>query len=613
MKIAVHCANDGGEQKHFWQSTGLTPASLLLNADMRQNMIYAGSIPHGGITFVRIHYLLELVKADGLGTDNPVYNWSILDNVLNVLIENELKPFFELMGNPEGYFTDYLDDTQAWAWRRLVHDLARHYIDRYGMDEVRSWSFETWNEPDVGWWTQSEAAFCVYYDACLEGLQDADPQLVMGGPGTARTLSNIFKAFVAHCDSGENYFTGEQGVRVDFISVHEKGVRSCKEDLNPSSMGICDREIQAVDYIRQHHPRLADVPLMNNECDPQVGWLDYHTWRGRSYYAAFVCKMINQHQMRLTDGLGVDYKLLSNDNGFVGEWGHRTLLARFSDFEDVKAQSEHRTKVTDLQENPLRRKFEMLKKPVLNVMALLALLGDRRCEVTGSDDPAANVGVMATRRGDDQVAVLVYNSQDRIISCGTETIELSLDGLPFEQAALAHYRIDETHSSPYDMWEAMGAPRWPSASQYAQLRQHQEPTLLEAPHEVTVENGQLTLTFDLPLHGVSLLVLSARPAAGPGSIRALRYERYAGLTDNEQVMLIWKGPDSRVIRTFEVLYAQDATGPFQRVNEVDTICTAYLHVREPVHQTTYYKIRTVDYWGRSSESDVIEVAPSTSK
>jgi hypothetical protein len=223
LRITVDCRAEIGNLEHFWQSTGFTPASLLLNADMRQAMAYVGSVPHGGITYVRIHYLLELVTAEGLGTDHPRYDWSALDTGLDVLVCNGLRPFFELMGNPSGYFTDYTDQTQVWAWRRLVKDLAEHYIDRYGAGEVRGWCFETWNEPDIGWWRQGEEAFCNYYDACSEGLKDADPALIMGGPGTCRGLSSMLKTFLAHCDTGTNAFTGETGVRLDFISVHEKG------------------------------------------------------------------------------------------------------------------------------------------------------------------------------------------------------------------------------------------------------------------------------------------------------------------------------------------------------------------------------------------------------
>ena len=71
MEIKVDIAESQRPLPHFWRSTGFTPANLLLNADMQQALAYLGGVPHGGITFVRIHYLLELVTAEGLGTENP--------------------------------------------------------------------------------------------------------------------------------------------------------------------------------------------------------------------------------------------------------------------------------------------------------------------------------------------------------------------------------------------------------------------------------------------------------------------------------------------------------------------------------------------------------------
>ena len=52
----------------------------------------------------------------------------------------------------------------------------------------------------------------------------------------------MFRRFLAHCDEGLNALTGERGVRLDFISVHEKGSREHEEDLTPRTLGIIERE-----------------------------------------------------------------------------------------------------------------------------------------------------------------------------------------------------------------------------------------------------------------------------------------------------------------------------------------------------------------------------------
>jgi L-iduronidase len=602
MRIDVDIAQSLGSLKHFWQSTGFTPANLLLNADMQQAIAYLGGVPHGGITFVRIHYLLELVRAEGLGTEHPTYDWSRLDTALDVLVRNGLKPFFELMGNIEGFFDDYTKPAQADAWRRLVEALAQHLIARYGSEEVRSWKFETWNEPDVGFWKQSDEAFCIYYDACHAGLKAADRILELGGPGTCRNLSRTLKTFLAHCDADVNTLTGETGIRPAFISVHEKGVRSHPEDLTPDTNGIIERERNVIRYIREQHPVLADLPFINNECDPQVGWGTIHTWRARPYYAALVTKILNQHLTRLVDGEpgGVDYSLLSNDNGFLGAWGHRTHFARFGEIDDIDhGQADGFRDAPRFEEDPRRRKFELIKKPVFNVMSLLSLLGSERCAATLGDQESADepIGVLATRRGRTQVAVLLYHSTDAIMRSGNKPITLHLNNLPFERAMLAHYRIAEGRGDPFLTWESMGAPANPTSEHYAELREHQELAMLTPPREVQIEDSGLRLTFDLPLPGVSLVLLSADPFEAPARVSKLRAERYEGMSDAyENVMLTWKGLDSRMIRTYEILAAFEPQGPYTRINVEDQIDSAFLHVREP--GVRYYRVRAVDYWGR---------------
>ena len=602
MKIRTDVSQSIGPLEHFWQSTGFSPANLLLNADMQQAMAYLGGVPHGGITFVRIHYLLELVKAEGLGTEAPTYDWSRLNTALDALVRNGLKPFFELMGNVEGFFDDYTEPVQAQAWRRLVQALAHHLITRYGAEEVRTWKFETWNEPDIGFWKQSDEAFCLYYDACYAGLKEADPNLELGGPGTCRGPSSTLKAFLAHCDADVNELTGEMGIRPAFISVHEKGVRSHPEDLTPDSTGIIERERAIIHTIREHYPALADLPFINNECDPQVGWGTIHTWRARPYYAAIAAKILNQHLTRLVDEETevVDYGLLSNDNGFLGTWGHRTHFARFGQTDEIDhGQAEGFRDAPRFEEDLRRRKFELIKKPIFNVMSLLSLLGSERCAAIlenqeSSDEP---IGVLATRRGRTQVAVLLYHSTDVIMRSGSEAITLQLDNLPFERGALAHYRIAEGQGDPFLIWESMGAPANPTPAQYAELREHQELALLAPPRDVQMEDGSLTLSFDLPLPGVSLVLLSADPMEAPGQVEELRSERYEGMTDTyEEVMLIWDDLERRTVRTYEVLCAPKPEGPYDRINAADQIDTAFLHVREP--GAHYYRVRAVDYWGR---------------
>ncbi len=71
MNFTIDCKQDAGPLAPFWNSIGFSPAELLLTHDMQQALTYYGSVPHQGIHFVRIHYLLNLVKVTGSGGGSP--------------------------------------------------------------------------------------------------------------------------------------------------------------------------------------------------------------------------------------------------------------------------------------------------------------------------------------------------------------------------------------------------------------------------------------------------------------------------------------------------------------------------------------------------------------
>jgi L-iduronidase len=612
-EIAVDVARAVGEMPRFWRSTGFTPAELLHDPVMQQTLAYLAAMPERAIEYVRIHFLLDLVRVTGEKDGQPVYDWSALDVGLDVLVRNKLKPIFELMGNPSDWFTSYEVPRQIHAWRALVRELAERYSARYGAAEVRAWFFETWNEPDIQYWKHSDAAFLNYYDACSEGLKDADPALKFGGPGTARTLSSTFKALLAHCDTGRNWFTQEQGVRIDFISVHEKGVLASKEDLTPSMDRICDRTAEALAYIRAHHPRLASVPFANDECDPQVGWADYHSWHARPYFAAQVCRLIDMTLRKFVDkgganpaSGGTDFWLLGNDNGFLGAWGQRSQLALFADKALPVGQAYHKTKLP-LPGTLGQQQFSLIKKPVLNVMALLALLDGTRATVT-LGGAAEDIGALAVLGRDGGIAILVYHSCDRLDRSGAAALSLKIAGVAAGDYMLSHHRIDSAHGDPFLAWEALGGPARPNSEALATMRAQHEVPLLEPPRPVSPRGGMVDVPFTLPLPGVSLLRLTPRSVAAPAVPSWLRAERYRGVDGNEDRLLLWEPVAARSLLTYEVERADDAGGPWVKLNAADILCGAYLDSR-PFMRDSYakhYRVRAVDVWGRAGAfSDAI--------
>uniref|UniRef100_A0A8C6L5G0 Alpha-L-iduronidase n=1 Tax=Nothobranchius furzeri TaxID=105023 RepID=A0A8C6L5G0_NOTFU len=500
---------------HFWRSTGFCPPlphtqsdQFDLSIDQQLNLAYLGSVPHGGIQQVRIHWMLDSTENHNT---HGFYNFTKLDQLMDLLWVNGLQPGFELMGSVSNYFTDFENKSQVVEWRNLVYLIAKRYIDLYGLGSVSRWNFETWNEPNNHNFdnvTMSVQGFLNYYDACSEGLRAASELLRFGGPGDschAPPHSLYCWAMLQHCYNGTNFFTGETTVRIDYIALHKKG--------GGYSLPILQQEIQTVGEIQERFPRFRSLPVYNDEADPLVGWSKPQVWRADVTYAAMVVKVIKQHQDLLLGNPNstINYTLLSNDNAFLSYHPHpftqRTLTARF------QVNNTHPPHV------------QLIRKPVLTVMGLLALLGDTQVlaqVLTSGGEHSDTLGVLASSHrpavlgGSDswQTAVLVYNSDDNSTSNHTDEVTVSLKGLA-EQKGLVYvtYYMDNNVTNPYQLWQNMGGPDYPTAEQFRNIRNVEDPRV-DGPFKVPA-GDTLTLKAKLPVPSILLVHICAQPRAGP--------------------------------------------------------------------------------------------------
>ncbi|XP_034779162.2 alpha-L-iduronidase isoform X2 [Acipenser ruthenus] len=533
--VTVDAETPQRDLKHFWKSTGFCPPlphdqadKYDLSKDQQLNLAYISSVPHRGIEQVRIHWLLELVTINVVN-GKPHYNFTNLDNLIDLLWQNGLRPGFELMGSASGYFTDFEDKKQVVEWKNMVAVIAKRYIDKYGLEYVSQWNFETWNEPsnhafdDVNMTIQG---FLNYYDACSEGLKEVSPFLRFGGPGDSchsPPHSPYCWAMLSHCFNGTNFFTGETGVRLDYIALHKKG--------GGSSRHILEQEVETTQEIQKHFPGYKPVPLYNDEADPLVGWSKPQVWRADVTYASMVVKVIDQHQNLIIakPHNSINYTLLSNDNAFLNYHPHyftqRTLTTRFQ---------------MNLTKPP---HVQMVRKPVLTVMGLLALLG------------------------------LVYVT----------------------------YYLDNNTTNPYLQWKNIGSPDFPTIEQFKQLRKAEEP-LVVGPLAFP-SSGRLTLKAELPIPSLFLIHICAKPKVPPDQVTGLRI---MALTKG-QVVIVWKDGcvNSKCLKTFEVEFSEDAK-IYRRINAGDTIFTLFVYVSEKAEVSGFYRVRAVDYWGRPGEYSLPE-------
>ncbi len=604
--VNVNAAAETGIMQNFWNATGFSPAEILLQPDMRQACDYMGAIPNKGLVYVRPHYFLNLLAVEGINTNTPVYNWSRLDSAIDVLVNNGLKPIFQLMGNPssnlnefsagfdenfqaqteshETFFTNFIEREKLEAWKRLVKDVVVHFMERYGLHEVRSWYFESLNEPDYGsFWKFTEQEYLNYYDACSEALLEVDPQIRFGGPGTPGGLkSKYLKLLLAHCDTGTNYFTGKQGSRIDFISVHVKN--------DPKTM--VELELEVIDHVKKNHPKFIILPFVNDEADPISGWRRDYWWRATPWHAAFIAQSVDLHYKKIIEAEKIQYAVLSNDNAFLGSWLHRTQFARFKD-----------------ENNPSN--FSLVKKPAFTVFTLLSLLGKTMLEANQQEPLPENIGIMPTIHKDGSVAIALYNKtgieisntkksekEDAILACGNENVTLQVSNLLNKEYFLIRYRIDENNANPYNIWKKMGEPSLPDDEQLRLLRQHQEISIEQMQKTIAIDKGEYKETISLPASSVCLVKLVPVDIKSPPPVvKGLRINRYNNISKGTDIMIRWDSPQQEYVLTYEVWYSED-NKDFRKVNSTKFIDNGYLLSLNDKKAKGYIKIRAVDYWKR---------------
>lgn len=218
-------ATTGPVDRFFDLSVGSDyPGTLIRDDSQAQLRVVSNEL---GFRYLRFHGIFH----DVLGTvrienGKTVYNWTKIDELYDDLLARHIKPFVELGFTPEAlatsqnsifYWHGNTSHPRPDGWRDLMDAFIRHIEARYGKDEVRSWFFEVWNEPNLsGFWEGGDQkAYFELYDLTAKTIKAIDPSLRVGGPATAGAA--WVPEFLAHVK--------QSGAQVDFVSTHTYGVQ----------------------------------------------------------------------------------------------------------------------------------------------------------------------------------------------------------------------------------------------------------------------------------------------------------------------------------------------------------------------------------------------------
>ncbi|HEX5184254.1 MAG TPA: beta-xylosidase [Allosphingosinicella sp.] len=505
----------------IWRFFGADEPNYATEPDGARLLLQLGRLRPGQVYF-RAHNLMTSGdgKADfkwgstNLYTEKdgrPIFDWTIVDRIIDAWRARGIHPYLEIgfmpaaiSAAPKG--TPYRrvwragaanDGASGWSyppsdhskWAEIVYQWTRHNVARYGRAEVERWYFEVWNEPNLDfYWRGNPEQFYRLHDMAIDAVRRALPTARVGGPDVAGSGGAFMDGFLRHITVGTNEATGGVGTPTDFLSFHAKGQPILVD--GHVRMGIAN-QLRTVDEAFAKIaaiPALADKPVVIGENDPEGcaacpgpanayrnGTL-YSSYTAASY--ARLWELARVRHIRLEGALSWAFT-------FVGQpWfaGYRQLATRDVDL------------------------------AVLNLFRLFARLGPEQLSATSDAQirldailkdgvrGAPDVGVLATRRKDGALAVLLWNYHDDDLPGPSARIRLEIDHCRSRSGRL--WRIDKTHANAFGAWKAMGSPRAPTAAQVAALK---EASRLK-PETIRFADGKIALA--IPRQGVVLIELA---------------------------------------------------------------------------------------------------------
>jgi xylan 1,4-beta-xylosidase len=231
----------------FKECIGAGRANEGLRADWQQQLALVKK--ECDFKYIRMHGLLTddmgVYREDPKG--NPEYNFQYIDVLYDYLLSIGMKPFVELGFMPEALASGR--QTIFWwkgnitppkdynKWEDLIRNLTLHFTERYGADEVKTWYFEVWNEPNLNFfWSGTQGEYFKLYMHSMKAIKSVNEKYRVGGPATAG----------AAWESEMIDFCNKNALPLDFVSTHSYGVKQGYVDELGVTGTILDKNLMSV-------------------------------------------------------------------------------------------------------------------------------------------------------------------------------------------------------------------------------------------------------------------------------------------------------------------------------------------------------------------------------
>ena len=436
-----------------------------------------------GFRQIRGHGLLS----DGVGIYRPYeyrgvrqvrHAFTYVDQIVDAYLELGIQPFIELGFMPSALASG--DQTVFWwhgnitpprsqtEWAELVRATIAHLVDRYGLDQVRRWPIEVWNEPNLKefWLDADQDAYFRLYEVTANTVKEVDAELQVGGPAISPGADGWLAPFAE--------FVAARGVPVDFVSRH--AYTSGPAQHVP--FGTYQTLAPAASLLEQFaSPRrqlrgsaLAGLPVHITEFNSS--YRPDNPIHDTAFHAAYLAPVV------VAGGDLVDSFSYWTFSDMFEEEGVPTSL-----FHGGFGLLTHR----------------QIKKPTFHLYAFMARMGDQIL-TRGADH-------LVTTDAAGRVTVLAWAPVE--VDEETHTLRLSIPiGTGGQTSAfMLRSSVNDEAGNAWAAWCEMGRPRSPSTRQLEALRESAEP--VRSHRSLPVAAGRVEVDLTLARHEVTLVEITA--------------------------------------------------------------------------------------------------------
>lgn len=477
QKIVIPQKSDGKIFKKNWKfCVGTGRLGLALQKEYLDALSFVQDTI--GFKYIRGHGLLSddvgIYREDEVGDEvRPFYNFTYVDRIFDSFLERGIRPFVEL-GFMPAKLASGNDTVFYWKgnitppkdynkWKELIKAVVRHFISRYGEQEVLQWPFEVWNEPNLTqfWKDANKEEYFKLYQVTATAVKEVNKNIKVGGPAISGGADHWIEDFLIFCY--------KEKVPVDFVSRHAY----TSQQPNTRTSHVVYQELWDNTYMLDEFKKVRQMIRQSPFPDLPLHITEYNT----SYHP-----LNPVHDTPLNAAYLA--RIVSEGGDYVDSFSYWTFSDVFEEHDVPKSQFHGGFGLVALNN---------IAKPTFHMFSFFASMGDEQLY--------RDEHLLVTRKKDGSIALVAWNEIMKKESDIVREYEIEIP-VSFEDVFVKKQTINEEYGNPWRTWIQMGRPRFPTKEQVKVLRQVAKPFITT--NRMKSEKGVLKLNFKLSKNEVTL-------------------------------------------------------------------------------------------------------------